>query len=115
MGPHRRSRSGGPGGGRPSGPPPAKGHGLIMQEDGLVKGEEFPAADPSQDYSIVARGLLKSFGKLKALNDLGEDAPGDDLLSFRTERVGEDDLHPGRRRPPPARRGRSFGSGGAGP
>lgn len=46
-----------------------------MQEDGLVKGEEFPAADPSQDYSIVARGLLKSFGKLKALNDLSVRMP----------------------------------------
>jgi len=40
-----------------------------------MMGEESPAADPSQDYSIVARGLLKSFGRLRVLNDLSVRIP----------------------------------------
>jgi ABC-2 type transport system ATP-binding protein len=46
-----------------------------MPGDGLVKDEELSATDSFEDYSIVARGLQKSFGKLRVLSDLSVKIP----------------------------------------
>jgi len=46
-----------------------------MLEDGLEKGDELSATDSLENYSIVARGLLKSFGRLRVLSDLSVKIP----------------------------------------